>query len=118
MEMTNDDDDDEVASHLSLSPSFLLCPGRIQCSCCVVSTQVQDGRIQRWRLFCLAFGFVLLLLAPVTAAEVGLGDEIITNWEEKCFRPHSIWIVAWSWFLPVTSLFNVGQFNSCQFWAE
>ncbi|XP_028063550.1 uncharacterized protein LOC114266811 isoform X6 [Camellia sinensis] len=90
MEMTNDDDDDEV----------------------------QDGRIQRWRLFCLAFGFVLLLLAPVTAAEVGLGDEIITNWEEKCFRPHSIWIVAWSWFLPVTSLFNVGQFNSCQFWAE
>ncbi|XP_028064799.1 uncharacterized protein LOC114267917 isoform X2 [Camellia sinensis] len=90
MEMTNDDDDDEVASHF-----------------------------QRWRLFCLAFGFVLLLLAPVvsswvpfyysgsmavgvflviiillfqTAAEIGLGDEIITNSEEKCFLPHSIWI--------------------------
>ncbi|THG16569.1 hypothetical protein TEA_028784 [Camellia sinensis var. sinensis] len=76
-------------------------------------------QFQRWRLFCLAFGFVLLLLAPVvsswvpfyysgsmavgvflviiillfqTAAEIGLGDEIITNSEEKCFLPHSIWI--------------------------
>ncbi|XP_028064801.1 uncharacterized protein LOC114267917 isoform X3 [Camellia sinensis] len=41
MEMTNDDDDDEVASHF-----------------------------QRWRLFCLAFGFVLLLLAPVVSSWV------------------------------------------------
>ncbi|XP_028063549.1 uncharacterized protein LOC114266811 isoform X5 [Camellia sinensis] len=65
-----------------------------------------------------ALGFPSIILLFQTAAEVGLGDEIITNWEEKCFRPHSIWIVAWSWFLPVTSLFNVGQFNSCQFWAE
>ncbi|XP_028096526.1 uncharacterized protein LOC114296426 isoform X3 [Camellia sinensis] len=35
---------------------------------------------------------VIIILLFQTAAEIGLGDEIITNWEEKCFLPHSIWI--------------------------
>ncbi|KAL7225750.1 hypothetical protein ACSBR1_021001 [Camellia fascicularis] len=94
-------------------------------------TVTVDKEFQRWRLFCLAFGFVLLLLAPVVSSWVPFyytvqwllefschyypsfsADEIITNWEEKCLLPHFIWIGAWSWFLPVTSLFNVGPFNS------
>ncbi|KAI7990204.1 hypothetical protein LOK49_LG12G02136 [Camellia lanceoleosa] len=35
---------------------------------------------------------VIIILLFRTAAEIGLGDEIITNWEEKCFLPYSMWI--------------------------
>ncbi|CAL5435623.1 unnamed protein product [Camellia sinensis] len=82
-------------------------------------TVTVDKEFQRWRLFCLAFGFVLLLLAPVVSSwvpfyysssmAVGVflviiillfqGDEIITNWEEKCLLPHFIWIGVGSFLL-------------------